>query len=175
MTFFDIHIGETVLMWITAFFAVMLAIYTAFLFAQAKGRDFWQSPSLALHMLVHSVMAGAAIFALVLLVAGSENWMSILGTIMVIALSVNLFTMITELTMTHPSTSAHSVVEMITKGRYKNLFWGAVVLIGNVIPLALLVFMPSAVTLTIAAVFILLGIYATEKIWVEAPQRVPLA
>ena len=175
MTFFDIHVGETILMWVIAFFAVMLAIYTAFLFAQAKGRDFWQSPSLALHMLVHSVMAGAAIFALVLLVSGNEDWMSILGMVMIIALSVNLFTMITELTITHPSTSAHTVVKMITKGRYKNLFWGAVVVIGNIIPLALLVLMPSSLTLTVAAVFILIGIYATEKIWVEAPQRVPLA
>lgn len=175
MTYFEIETGETVLLWITAFFAVMLAIYTAFLFAQAKGRDFWQSPSLALHMLVHSVMAGAAIFALVLLVSGTEDWMSILGMVMIIALSVNLFTMITELTMTHPSTSAHSVVKMITKGRYKNLFWFGVVAVGNVLPLALLVLMPSAMTLTLAAVFILLGIYATEKIWVEAPQRVPLA
>jgi len=175
MTFFDIHVGETILMWVIAFFAVMLAIYTAFLFAQAKGRDFWQSPSLALHMLVHSVMAGAAIFALVLLVSGNEDWMSILGMVMIIALSVNLFTMITELTITHPSTSAHTVVKMITKGRYKNLFWGTVVVIGNIIPLALLVLMPNSLTLTVAAVFILIGIYATEKIWVEAPQRVPLA
>jgi len=178
-TYFDLFqnfgIGETILLWITAFFAVMLAIYTAFLFAQAKGRDFWQSPSLALHMLVHSIMAGAAIFALVLLVSGAENWMSILGMIMIIAISVNLFTMITELTMTHPSTSAHTVVEMITKGRYKNLFWIGAVLIGNIIPLGLLLLMPSASTLTIAAIFILIGIYATEKIWVEAPQRIPLA
>ena len=83
--------------------------------------------------------------------------------------------MITELTITHPSTSAHTVVKMITKGRYKNLFWGTVVVIGNIIPLALLVLMPNSLTLTVAAVFILIGIYATEKIWVEAPQRVPLA
>ncbi len=175
MTYFEIQTGETVLLWITAFFAVMLAIYTAFLFAQAKGRDFWQSPSLALHMLVHSVMAGAAIFSLVLLITGTEDWMSILGMVMIIALSVNLFTMITELTITHPSTSAHSVVKMITKGRYKNFFWFGVVFVGNVLPLALLVLIPSAMTLTVAAVLILLGIYATEKIWVEAPQRVPLA
>lgn len=175
MTYFGIDTGETIILWVTAVFAVLLAIYTAFLFAQAKGRDFWQSPSLALHMLVHSVMAGAAIFALVLLVSGNENWMSILGMVMIIALSVNLFTMTTELTMTHPSTSAHSVVKMITKGRYKNLFWIGVVLIGNVIPLALLVLMPSSTMLTIAAVLILIGIYTTEKIWVEAPQRVPLA
>ena len=179
MTYFnafqDFKIVETILLWVTAFFAVMLAIYTAFLFAQAKGRDFWQSPSLALHMLVHSVMAGAAIFVLVLLVIGNENWMSILGMIMIIAISVNLFTMITELTMTHPSTAAHNVVEMITKGRYKNLFWIGVIILGNILPLGLLIFIPSATILTVAAVLILIGIYATEKIWVEAPQRIPLA
>ncbi len=171
----DFGAGETLLLWVTAFFAIMLAIYTAFLFAQAKGRDFWQSPSLALHMLVHSVMAGAAIFALVLLLVDIENWMSILELILIIALWVNLFTIITELTITHPSTSAHMVVKMITKGRYKNLFWIGVVLIGNVLPLVLLVFMPRATMLTVASVLVLIGIYATEKIWVEAPQRVPLA
>ena len=173
--FENFAIAETVFLWVTAFFAVMLAVYTAFLFAQAKGRDFWQSPSLALHMLVHSVMAGSAIFALVLLIAGNENWMSILGMTMIIALAVNLFTIITELTITHPSTSAHTVVEMITKGRYKNLFWIGALLIGNILPLALLLFVPSTITLTIAAVLILIGIYITEKIWVEAPQRIPLA
>ena len=175
MTFFEIKTGEIILLWITAFFAVLLAIYTAFLFAQAKGRDFWQSPSLALHMLVHSIMAGAAIFALVTLFAETENWMSILKTTMVSVLVVNLFTMITELTMTHPSTSAHTVVKMITKGRYKNLFWFVVVLIGNVLPLILLLIAPSEMVLIISAVLVLIGIYATEKIWIEAPQRIPLA
>ncbi len=175
MTYFNMQTGEEILLWITAFFAVMLAIYTAFLFAQAKGRDFWQSPSLALHMLIHSVMAGAAIFALVLRISGTENWMSILGTVLTIALGVNLFTMITELTITHPSTSAERVVKMITKGRYKNLFWVGVVLIGNIIPLLALILMPNPIVLTIAAIMVLAGIYITEKIWVEAPQRIPLA
>ncbi|MGV6828790.1 MAG: NrfD/PsrC family molybdoenzyme membrane anchor subunit [Flavobacteriales bacterium] len=181
MTYFEIQAGETILLWVTAFFAVMLAIYTAFLFAQAKGRDFWQSPSLALHMLVHSIMAGAAIFALVLLISGTENWMSILSTILIIALATNLFTMITELTMTHPSTAAETVVKMITKGRYKNVFWIGAVLIGNITPLILLSFrgieesLGGGTVLTIAAIMVLIGIYATEKVWVEAPQRIPLA
>ena len=175
MSFFEIHTGETVLLWITAFFAIMLAIYTAFLFAQAKGRDFWQSPTLPLHMLVHSVMAGVAIFVLTSLIFGNEEWMSILKMTMIVALAVNLFSMVTELTITHPSTSAHTVVEMITKGRYKGLFWIGVVLIGNVIPLAALLIVPSANMLIVASVLVLVGIYATEKIWVEAPQRIPLA
>ena len=180
MTFFQIRTGETVLLWITAFFAIMLAIYTAFLFAQAKGRDFWQSPSLALHMLVHSVMAGAAIFALVTLFTDLNSWIGLLKMTLVIALVVNLFTMITELTMTHPSTAAHTVVLMITKGRYKNLFWMVVVVLGNVLPLVLLSFRGieeslGSMVLIISAVLVLIGIYATEKIWIEAPQRIPLA
>lgn len=180
MTYFEIRTGETVLLWITAFFAIMLAIYTAFLFAQAKGRDFWQSPSLALHMLVHSVMAGAAIFALVTLFTDLNSWIGLLKMTLVIALVVNLFTMITELTMTHPSTAAHTVVLMITKGRYKNLFWMVVVVLGNVLPLVLLSFRGieeslGSMVLIISAVLVLIGIYATEKIWIEAPQRIPLA
>ncbi len=174
-TFFGWSIPEMPLLWITAFFAVLLAVYTAFLFAQAKGRDFWQSPSLALHMLVHSIMAGAAIFAISSMISGYEDWMVILKNTMIIVLVVNLFTLITELTMTHPSTSAHTVVKMITKGRYKNLFWIGAVLFGNVLPLVLLLFVPGTTVLIISAVFILIGIYATEKIWVEAPQRIPLA
>jgi len=124
---------------------------------------------------VHSVMAGVAIFVLASLIFGNEGWMSILKMTFIIALAVNLFTMITELTITHPNTATHTVVEMITKGRYKGLFWIGVVLIGNVIPLAALLFVPSANILILASVLVLIGIYVTEKIWVEAPQRIPLA
>jgi len=175
MTFFEIKVGETVLLWVTAFFAILLAIYTAFLFAQAKGRDFWQSPTLPLHMLVHSVMAGAAIFVIASLIFGNEDWMHILTNTMLIALVVNLFTLITELTITHPTTSAKAVVKMITKGRYKNLFWLVTVLIGNIIPLALLMLAKGELVAVVSGICVLIGILITEKIWVEAPQRVPLA
>ncbi|NNC70571.1 MAG: polysulfide reductase NrfD, partial [Flavobacteriaceae bacterium] len=113
-TYFDWAIPEKPLLWATAFFAVLLAIYTAFLFAQAKGRDFWQSPSLVLHMLVHSVMAGAAVFILVRFIIGDESWMTILKPILIGAVIVNLFTLITELSITHPTSAAKSVVKMIT-------------------------------------------------------------
>ncbi|MDO9274794.1 MAG: NrfD/PsrC family molybdoenzyme membrane anchor subunit, partial [Lutibacter sp.] len=175
MIFFEIKTGETALLWITVIFAILLAIYTAFLFAQAKGRDFWQSPTLPLHMLVHSVMAGTAIFAIVSLVFGNEDWMQILKNTMIIALVVNLFTLVTELTITHPTTSAKMVVKMITKGRYKNLFWGVSVFIGNLIPLAILLSDSGELWAAVSGICVLAGILITEKIWVEAPQRVPLA
>src|SRR3954470_24303029 len=37
--------------------AAMAAVYTAFLFAQCKGRDLWQSPLLPPHLLVQAVLA----------------------------------------------------------------------------------------------------------------------
>ncbi len=174
-TWFNLGIPEKPLLYSTAVFAVLLAIYTAFLFAQAKGRDFWQSPSLVLHMLVHSIMAGAAGFAIVSLIMGEEAWMSILGMVLIISILINLFTIITELTITHPSTSAHKVVTMITKGRYRNLFWIAVIFVGNILPLVILLIEPNSTLLVVTAILVLFGIYATEKIWVEAPQRIPLA
>ena len=64
---------------------------------------------------------------------------------------------------------------MITKGRYRSLFWGGAIFFGNLVPLAIL-FIPGLATpmLAVAGLIVLAGIYLTEKIWVEAPQRVQL-
>ena len=175
VTFFEWQIPENILLWLTAFFGVILAIYTAFLFAQAKGRDFWQSPTLPLHMLVHSVMAGAAVFSIIALFIEAENWMGLLGNIISVALALNLLTLVSELTITHPTKAAKKVVTMILKERYQGLFWGGTVIVGNLLPLILVQFLPGAYTLAAAGILILIGIYVTEKIWVEAPQRIPLA
>lgn len=175
-TYFEWNLPETPLLWLTAIFAVLLAVYTAFLFAQAKGRDFWQSPTLPLHMLVHSVMAGLAVFALISVNYSHDEWMQFLSTTMIIALLVNLFTLVTELTITHPTTAAKTVVKMIAKGKYKMNFWLGTVVLGNLVPLGLLFFGNGSNAITIvASIAVLLGIIITEKIWVEAPQRIPLA
>ena len=167
----------TPLMWGTAVIAVIVAIYTAFLFAQAKGRDFWQSPTLAIHMLVHSLMAGAAVFGILsLFLENGENWLPFLKNVLVIGIGINLFTMLVELTMTHPTNDAKRTVDMILKGRYKNKFWIGVLILGNILPLVVLIFGGgSAMMLGVAGIAVLFGIWMTEDIWVEAPQRIPLS
>ncbi|HFA47674.1 MAG TPA: 4Fe-4S dicluster domain-containing protein [Bacteroidetes bacterium] len=162
--------------WGAALTAVIVAIYTAFLFAQAKGRDFWQSPSLALHMLVHSIMAGAAIYAIIALFTNTgADWKSYLSYVLYAAIGFNLLTMLFELTTTHPTEDAKRTVSMITKGRYKTMFFVGAVFIGNILPVVLMAFGGgSAFVAAAAGGLVLLGIYFTEKIWVEAPQRIPL-
>ena len=48
------------LRWFAAAFAIASACYSAFLFAQAKGRDLWQSPLFLWHLLVQALVAGSA-------------------------------------------------------------------------------------------------------------------
>lgn len=174
-TYFQWDIPEGPLLWITAIFGMLLAIYTAFLFAQAKGRDFWQSPLLPVHMLVHSVVAGAAVVMIASSLFGIEGWMILLKKTLLIALGVNMFTMIIELTVKHPTTEAESVAKMITSGKYSTRFWIISVGIGTLVPMVLLLFTTGEIMKVISGICILIGVLITEMIWVEAPQRIPLA
>ena len=156
-------------------FAFLSAVYTAFLFAQAKGRDFWQSPMLGLHMIIHALMAG---FAMMLIAAIFVNvsvefvMFSALGATLLIVF--HLITLAIELTTTHSTDDAHAVVKMITGGQFSRAFWLGMILAGNVIPLLLLLTGNSAL-FAVAGIMILAGMYIGERIWVKAPQMIPLS
>src|SRR5581483_11014851 len=65
-----------------ALFAVGSAVYSAFLFKQARGRVFWHSSVTPVHLLAQAFVAGAALLLLVLAVeamisghrAGDQAW-----------------------------------------------------------------------------------------------------
>ncbi len=171
---FGWKLASQISFWLAVVSGVITAVYTAFLFAQAKGRDFWQSPSLAVHMLVHSFMAGAAALAIATYFLGNfETTSGYLGQVMLVGIGINLLTIIVELVMKHPTEDAELTVDMITKGRYSGLFWIGAITLGNIIPLAMLIYGGNEVML-LASILVLAGILITEKIWVEAPQRIPL-
>jgi formate-dependent nitrite reductase membrane component NrfD len=155
--------------------AVGTAVYTALLFAQAKARDFWQSPLLGVHMLIHAILAGAGVFALFanLLPDTTSGWAGFVRWTAVGALLAKLAVDWLELGTTHATADAARSAHEITRGRYARWYWLAVILAGVVAPLVLLVV--GAWTLPIAGVLILFGIYVAEHIWVRAPQEIPLA
>ncbi|NJN42026.1 MAG: polysulfide reductase NrfD [Flammeovirgaceae bacterium] len=171
--YFNIESVVLVARWLSVLAGLMVAVYTAFLFAQAKGRDFWQSPMLVLHMLVHSLMAGSAFFVLIgLVVAFSPSMNGFILLILKISTVVNVILIGIELSVPHATHDSKSVVEMILKGNYSKLFWIGAMLLGNIIPVLILFVNPQwAFT---SALFVLSGIYVTEKIWIEAPQRISL-
>ena len=168
---------ESMIPWlfsVSAVFGLIVAIYTAFLFAQAKGRDFWQSPMLVVHMGVHSIMAGAAgLLILSLIFDTPALWQEFILSVLAISIGVNLVATLIELSISHPTEDAKRVASMIIKGQYSKLFWIGVILFGNLLPL-ILIYTGFPFTIEAASIITIVGIYLTEKVWVEAPQRIPL-
>lgn len=160
---------------IAIIFALLSAVYTAFLFAQAKGRDFWQSPMLGLQMIIHSLMAGFAVFLIAsLFLSVNVDFVMALTFLTFATLVVHLITLAIEMTTTHSTDDAHTVVKMITSGEFSRAFWFGMILVGNVLPMFLLL-TGNGFGFALAGVLILAGLYIGERIWVRAPQLIPLS
>ncbi len=157
-------------------FGLLSAIYTAFLFAQAKGRDFWQSPMLGLHMIIHSLMAGFAVFLIsTFYLKLNIGLMSVLVFLTVVTVLFHLITLAIELTTTHSTDDAHKVVKMITRGQYSSAFWFGMVVVGNFIPVIILMTVSNYIAIAATGILILIGLAFAQHIWVKAPQQIPLS
>lgn len=155
-------------------FAFGAAIYTAFLFGQAEGRDLWQSPLLPLHLVVQAAFAGAgAMYAAGWAASADEAFMNLAAWTFAGALVVDLFvTLLGEFGMPHASEIAARAAHEISHGRYAKQFWGGAIALGHIVPLALLATgAPALGALAAACAFV--GLYAYEHAYVMAPQEIP--
>ena len=149
-------------------FAIFGAIYTAFLFGQARSRDLWQSTGLAaVHMLVHAVMAGSV----VLMIIAPETTSS-MANILLWGIVANMVIMAKDILMSHDTPDTKKAIELMTKGYYSKYFWEGIT-IGSVAPIILLNAYPS-MTL-IAGGFAIVGIFLTEFVRIRVPQMIPLS
>ena len=180
---FVFGVGMQVSPWlyhITMPLAVMTAVYTAFLFAQAKGRDLWQSPALPVHLLVQALLAGAAAIIPVAALMGNLDVISDFAK-MIIASSILAHLVLTiggEVGTEHSSKAKQRAVDLMVKGPYKNFFWWGNIVFGSVLPL-ILIFLPAlhaslAGDLMIAGLA-LFGLLAYEHCFVMAGQSVRLS
>src|SRR5262249_54481552 len=151
------------LLWPCALLAVLAAVYTAFLFAQAKGRDFWQNPLLSIHLLAHALLAGSAVWLLI--DGGAESRLSL-----VTALLFSLVTLFAEIFTTPPTADAHRAMHWIIGKPMGIWFWVFGFGIGHVLPLILLW---SGNEGAYTALLALGGLFVIEWLWVLAPQHVP--
>lgn len=169
-----IRIGQ-VSYWASAILAVITGVYTAFLFAQARGRDFWQSPALPLHMLVQTLMAGAGVFAITGFVYRlPTGWQGFLSALLATAIISNLIILTVELMTTHSTADAKKTVEIIVSGKYSKMFWLGSVVAGNLLPLFLL-WAGGSGWFALAGILTIFGIYMSEYIWVRTPQLIQLS
>ncbi|HEY7139967.1 MAG TPA: 4Fe-4S dicluster domain-containing protein [Methylomirabilota bacterium] len=148
--------------------ALAAAGYSALLFGQAEGRDFWQSPLVLPHLLVSAVTAGAAAALLVTPPSAASRGVLLVG------LGLNVLLVLAECYTSHATADASAAARAITRGRFRLVFWIGVVAGGTVLP-ALLVIPDSGATSALAAGLALVGLYLWEDCWVRAGQVVPLS
>jgi Fe-S-cluster-containing dehydrogenase component/formate-dependent nitrite reductase membrane component NrfD len=153
------------------------AIYTAFLFGQAEGRDLWQSPILPIQLFVRSIICGCLP---ILLVVGatsinSTSVLSVTTAILAFSITANfLLSVVGEFAMPHQTDVAARAAHDITSGRYKKQFWIGYILVGNIAPLALGFSQGWSTTNSIiCSILAITGIFVMEYIFVMAPQKVP--
>ena len=146
--------------------AGMTAVYTAYLFAQAKARDLWQNPLLPPHLLIQCLMAGAGVMSLLAPIwDGSAT--AVLRLCFAGAAAVHLLMVAGEVTLPHVSAHAQLAVMEMTRGRFSRWFWA-----GTLLTVAgLLAPWTGGAVVALG----LMGLAAYEHAYVQAGQAVPLA
>jgi predicted membrane protein len=147
--------------------AAAAAVYTAYLFAQAKARDLWQSPLLPPHLAVQAALAGAAAMLPLLAWLAPGRAVTADEVVLAAAAATHLLLAAGEITLPHVTAHARLAAEEMSRGRYRRPFGISLVFI------AVAVAAPWIGTW--AAPFALAGLLAYEHAYVQAGQSVPLA
>jgi formate-dependent nitrite reductase membrane component NrfD/ferredoxin len=178
----------------TIVLALATAGYSALLFGQAEGRDFWQSPLVLPHLIVAAVVAGSAVLiAAVAVLARPEacpdrayasaacydpRLLDGLTPIMLVALVLHAALLGLELFSRHPVRDVSLAARLVTHGAYRVRFWAGVLVAGVAAPIALVMIgaaLDSSAVTALAALLALAGLWLWEDLWVKAGQSVPLS
>ena len=139
-------------------------------------------------MLLHAVVGGSAALLVI-----SPFWPDILPLVTLLkgilfwSLVIQLLSFAAEFLSSHPTEDAGKTAHSITHGKFRYVFWGGVVLLGNAIPLLLLTGSSGLIavataasafvsaTCVVFAALVLVGVWLSVRIWVLAPQMLPLS
>jgi Fe-S-cluster-containing dehydrogenase component/formate-dependent nitrite reductase membrane component NrfD len=155
-------------------FSVLTAVYTAYLFAQAKARDMWQNPLLPPHLFVQALLLGSA----VLLLLWEAKTLFLLTALLAIMSLIHLLMIWGEVSLTHPTAHARLAIYEMVHGRYRRDFWIGTILSAagaSLFVLALLNDISIATGGGVGAPLALVGLMLYENAYVQAGQSVPLA
>jgi Fe-S-cluster-containing dehydrogenase component/formate-dependent nitrite reductase membrane component NrfD len=175
---------KVVLLWLcipAMLFGAAGAGYTALLFGQAEGRDFWQSPLLLPILLVQAVIAGASALGLLAWPLNVGSSASTLLTIMLLsAITLHIFLIMIEVFGSHSNSHVAMAAHSMRSGRLQTIFWGLFFALGSLLPItmlciALLVPATQSALLAFSGILALVGLFAYEHCFVSAGQVVPLS
>lgn len=149
--------------YLTVLFAFGSAVYSAFLFWQAKGRDFWQSPLFAIHLFVMALLAGSGTLIMI------DDTLPAIGGVLLLSILLHAALLVFDLGAVHTTRDAKIAAHAVHSGN--PWFWLGAVLLGIVLPMILLLVGITGASGLLA----LIGLVMYERIWVRAGQVVPLS
>jgi Fe-S-cluster-containing dehydrogenase component/formate-dependent nitrite reductase membrane component NrfD len=178
--------GRSDLLHLTLVPSMLLALatagYSAFLFGQAEGRDFWQSPLVLPHLIIAAVVAGAATLSIAAAATPLPNAeadpSATLWPLLFLSLVAHGFLIGLEVLNRHAVHDATLAARLIRRGPYRVRFWGGAVLGGVFLPMTLMIAGAAADSTALSAlgaVLALAGLWVWEDLWVKAGQSVPLS
>ncbi len=162
------------LAWLGAPLAVLAAVYTAYLFAQAKARDLWQSSLLPPHLLVQGILAGSAALVPVASALESTAITPLMWTLATSGL-VHFLMIVGEVYLTHGTAHAKLATFEMTAGRYKSFYGVGMGLTLAAIFGGIWFAVDAGAAAWVTSLLALTGLFLFEHAYVQAGQAVPLA
>lgn len=160
--------------------AVATAVYTAWLFWQARGRALWASRALPVELLLHALLAGLALLLLLErplgLVGplGPGTRATLRGTLLAwLLLGLLLSWLAPRLVPPARAREAARAHALLVRGPYAARHWLLAVGAGVLVPALLLAVGPDA-ALAPAAALVLLGVWQQQDLLVRAGQALPI-
>ncbi len=167
-----------VIIWSTVVLAIATAAYSAFLFAQAKGRDFWRHKWFnAWQLVLQALIAGSAVqwIATLLQQPAAADQARHLTSALKMSLVLWLINLAIELVLPQRTAEERMARRSLIRGPLSRHFLSFVIF-GVLCPLGILALFSNApALLTVAAIMALFGLFWFEYLWVRAGQSVPLS
>jgi Fe-S-cluster-containing dehydrogenase component/formate-dependent nitrite reductase membrane component NrfD len=158
-------------------FGAATAGYTAFLFGQCEGRDFWQTPLLLPTLLAQAGAVGAAVGLVVApLLDVPDDLRAAMTWLLLVSVGALAFLVWTELA-SKGTMHVELAQRAMTRGDYRGRFWSSVavglIAAGALAILALITDSPALAL--IGGLAALVGVVLFEDAFVRAGQSVPLS
>jgi Fe-S-cluster-containing dehydrogenase component/formate-dependent nitrite reductase membrane component NrfD len=163
---------------VTALFAALSACYTAWLFAQSKGRVLWMKRGLWLHLVAQALVAGAAMLIILTPLVGlGLEGVDRLRRILLVALLLHQGLTLVEGRLAPPGRQEEyeRTARLVTRGPFARRHWIVGVGLGMALPIVMLLLFVPPMFWSIASVLALLGLYTEEEILVQAGQALPIS